>query len=263
MRLYVRELIEIGALERHRRKSFPSSTSYSVTPSGRALLEVSGLLQRWLWESPNGPIPPGSAAFKNVIRALAEGWSTNLVRALSAKPFSLTELSKLIPGVGYPSIERRLGAMCRTGLLRKVKDGRTSLYTMTPWLRSAVVPLVAAACWERRFAPDQTAPVQRVDVEAAFLLAVPLVKLNPALSGSCRLVVDVGSTPAGVQLGIEEGEVVSCSTKLKGEVDGYASGSPAAWFWRMSGEEGELSFDRESSVAQAMVDALAELAGDR
>jgi DNA-binding HxlR family transcriptional regulator len=263
MRLYVRELIELGALERHRRKSFPSSTNYSVTPSGRALLEVNGLLERWLWESPNGPIPPGSSAFKNVTRALVEGWSTNLIRVLSVKPFALTEVSKLIPGIGYPSLERRLGAMCRTGLLRKERDGRSSLYAMTPWLRSAVVPLVGAVAWERRFAPDLTAPVQRTDVEAAFLLAVPLLKLAPVVSGSCRLVVDVGSKAAGVQLGIEDGQVISCSTRLKGEVDGYVSGTPVAWLRRMAGDGTGLSFDRESAVAEATVDALAQLGGGR
>jgi DNA-binding HxlR family transcriptional regulator len=265
MNLYTRALVELGALERHRHKTYPTSARYSITPSGKALLEVNGFLHRWLAEAPAGPISPLSPASKNATKALVGGWSTNLVRALSAKSLSLIELSKLVPELGYPSVSRRLSSMCRTGLLRKgPKSGRVSPYCVTEWLRRAVVPLAAAAGWERRFAPEITAPVQRADVEAAFLLAVPLMRLDSAVSGSCRLVVDVGrsSRPVGVQLAIEEDRVVSCSTKLSGEVDGYASGSPIEWLRRMAGGGTELSLNPESSIARAAVDALAELGRD-
>lgn len=263
LRLYLRTLGEVGVVERKTRKEFPTSVDYAITPSGQGLLQVGEVFGDWLSQAPDGPLELGSIAARNVIRPLIEGWSTNIVRALAGRPLSLTELDRLIPRVSYPSLERRLGALRIVGLVRghRVEGGATP-YTATDWLRRAVAPLIAAMAWERQFFPDSSPPVGRLDIEAAFLLAIPLMELPMGLMGRCRLTVEVqkGATPvfAGVLVCINKGEVTSCAPRLDGEVEGWVSGGPRAWWRRLNGSRGqELELGGETSLPETLVGALA------
>jgi DNA-binding HxlR family transcriptional regulator len=255
MRVYTRTLVEVGILERRREAEFPATVSYQLTATGRALLRVGDALQAWLRLAPEGPIPLASTIAKSATRALVEGWSTNIVRALAAKPQALTELSRLISQTSYPSLERRLGAMRLTNQVEpQPGEGRGTPYRVTSWLRQAVVPLTVAAAWERRYVPDITADIGRLDVEAAFLLGVPLLELPTSTSGECRLVVEVrnGTSPfsAGVLIRVEEGKVVFCTSRLDGEAEAWVSGSPVAWFRALSDDRGN-EFDVGGDVALA------------
>jgi DNA-binding HxlR family transcriptional regulator len=262
MRVYSRTLAELGVLEQQRQGQFAGSSLYTITASGRALLKVGEVLQQWLNDSPDGSIQLGSTLAKSTVGALVEGWSTNIVRALATKPLSLTQLNRLIPKVSYPSLERRLGGLRLVNLVEPHPgDGRGTPYRATPWLRRAVIPLAAAVSWERKYLPDSTAVVGRLDVEAAFLLAVPLMMLPGDLAGRCRLAVEVqgGSSPvfAGVLLCVEEGRVASCSSRLEGEVDGWVAGTPLKWLRRMNGSPNEeLDIGGDVSLALTLTDAL-------
>jgi DNA-binding HxlR family transcriptional regulator len=262
MRANTRALTEIGVLERRREGGAPPLVKYQLTEAGWALLKVGDALQAWLQAAPEGPILLGSTAAKSAIRAFVEGWSTKIVRALAAKSHSLTELSRLIPETSYPSLERRLGAMRLTKLVDPQPGiGRGTPYRTTTWLREAVVPLVAAAAWERRHNRDRTPPIGRLDVETAFLLAVPLLKLSDCASGNCQLAVELsgGAEPAaaGVSVRVENGQVSSCSSRLDQEVDASVSGSPDAWFQRLNGQPGEdLELGGERALAEAITTAL-------
>lgn len=266
MRVYSRALTEAGLIERRRRNDFPATTDYEITAAGRALLGVVAAMEDWLAAAPEGPIQIGSPASKSAIKALAEGWSTNIVRAVAARPVTLTELNQLIPKVNYPSLERRLGAMRLVGLVEpQPGNGRGTPYAATTWLRHAATPLAAAAAWEWKYLREAGKPIGRLDVEAAFLLAIPLMKLPPDLTGKCRLAVELqnGSSPvfAGVLVCIEEGKVVSCSSRLEGEVEGWASGTPIAWLRQMNGHT-KIQLERGGDIrlAKAVIDALHSIA---
>lgn len=132
-------------------------------------------LQAWLQLSPAGPIELGSIAAKSAIKALVEGWGSNIVRALATRPLSLTELNSLIPRISYPSLERRLTAMRQVNLLEtQSTHGRTTPYEVTEWLRRAI----AAIGWERRYARIAplisgvwTSPLEELDVDGETRLA--------------------------------------------------------------------------------------------
>jgi len=262
MRVYSRTLTELGVLGQQRESEFAGSSLYTITSSGHALLEVGEVLQRWLNESPDGDIPLGSMAAKNTVGALVEGWSTNIVRALAAKPLSLTQLSRLIPKVSYPSLERRLGGLRLVNLVEPHPgEGRGTPYRATEWLRRAVVPLATAVSWERKYLPDSTPAIGRLDVEAGFLLAIPLMAIPEDLTGRCRLGVEVqgGASPilAGVLISVEDGRVVSCSSRLEGEVEGWASGTPMEWLHRMNGGANEgLEIGGDVGLVLTLTDAL-------
>jgi DNA-binding HxlR family transcriptional regulator len=262
MRVYTRTLEEFGILERRRQNEFPATAEYAITPAGDALLKVAAFLQEWLQAAPDGPILLGSVAAKSGTKALVGGWSSNIVRAIAARSMSLTELNVLIPKVSYPTLERKLSAM-RIAKLVEVKDngGRGTPYGATDWLRHAIGPLTSAAAWERKFIPESTPQVGRLDVEAAFLLSIPLIKLDSTVNGRCRLSVEIrgGSDPvfAGVLVGIDAGTVTSCTSRLDGEVEASASGSSMAWMRQMNGgPPGQLALNGSFPLAHAITDAL-------
>jgi DNA-binding HxlR family transcriptional regulator len=262
MRVYTRSLEELGILERRRQNEFPATAEYAITPAGEALLKVAVLLQDWLQAAPDGPILLGSVAAKSGTKALIGGWSSNIARAIAARAVSLTELNVLIPKISYPTLERKLSAMRIAKMVElKASDSRGSPYGATDWLRHAIGPLTSAAAWERKFVPESTPQIGRLDVEAAFLLSVPLIKLDSMVNGRCRLSVEIrgGSDPvfAGVLVGIDAGTVTSCTSRLDGEIEASASGSPLAWMRQMNGgSEGQLALNGDFPLAYAITEGL-------
>jgi DNA-binding HxlR family transcriptional regulator len=267
MRVYTRALEELNALERRRQNEFPATAEYEITAAGEGLLKVAGVLQEWLMAAPDGPILLGSTAAKSATKALIGGWSSNIVRAVAARALSLTDLNVLIPKTSYPTLERKLSAMRSSRLVEPAPgESRGTPYGATEWLRKAVIPLTSAAAWERKFLPESTPRIGRLDVEAAFLLAVPLIELNSDAAGRCRLAVEFPGEPspvfAGVVLGIEDGRIVSCTSRLTGDVQASASGSALAWMRQMNGGGPEqLETSGDSSLALEVTNALRALPG--
>jgi DNA-binding HxlR family transcriptional regulator len=262
MRVYTRRLEQLGILESQRRKEYPTGTDYLMTEAGHSLLGVADFLQDWLGEAPDGPILLGSIAGKSGTKALVGGWSSSIVRAVAARPLSLTELNMLIPKISYPTLERKLSAMRGAKLVQAQPGTPQGIpYRATDWLRRAVVPLTAAVAWGMKHLQGPTPAFSRTDVEAAFLLAFPVISLGLEVTGRCRLSVEVlgGSSPvyAGVLVGIEEGRVVSCSSNLEGDAHASVSGTPIAWLRQMNGgTPGQLEFDGSRSFADKVTEAL-------
>lgn len=263
MRGHLRTLTGLEVLERRQQTSFPGSIDYQLGPAAKGLLEVAGILEAWLADAPDGPIELGDPAAKSTIKALVDGWSTAIVRALAARPLTLTELNKLITGTSYPSLERRLGAMRLAGQIEARSGSRRGTpYAATAWLRRAVAPLLAAARWEREFAPAEAAPLGRMDFEATFLLSAPLLDLPDDCAGRCRLGVisrngEGEPSVAGAMVTVEEGRVVSCVSRLPGEASAWVAGSPAAWIPALIDHETEqLELGGACDFARTIVDEL-------
>lgn len=271
MRVYLRALTQMGVVERKQEADFPGSVEFSITRAGSMLLAVGRTLQGWLDLAPAGPIALGSRGATSATKALVDGWSAGVVRALAARPFALTELHRIIPQLSYPSLERRLTAMRVIGQVEAQRDRSRGItpYKATEWLRRAVAPLTAATSWERRWIPDETRPVGRMDVEAAFLLAVPLLDLPPEIVGTCRLAVELrngsGVDYAGVKVSIEEGRAASYLTRLDGEADAWATGAPGAWLrWGNGSSDTQIELGGEAPLARVVLEGLltALAAGD-
>lgn len=262
MRGHLRALTELGVLERRRQDGFPGAVDFALTSAGRDLSVVSDVVAGWLQSSPDGPLALGSPAAKSAIKALVAGWTSNLVRALAARPLSLTELDALISSVSYPSLERRLGAMRLVGLVEKVRaNGRGTPYRVTEWLRQATAPIAAASRWERRHAPAQTSPIGGRDAEAALLLAMPMLRLADGTSGTCRFAVETNSSNgnrlAGVMVAVEAGEVVSCISRLEGSPDAWAVGPAGAWLSALLERDFELlEIGGDTSFSRTLLESL-------
>jgi hypothetical protein len=202
-------------------------------PAGKEVPFVGGTLQHWRNIGPAGPIQLGTDAGP-VLSPLLIGWASAVTHALAGGPRTAAEVREAVHILDLETIEARIGAMVEAEQLEvhRGRDGETR-YTATEWLRLGIAPLAAAARMEHRHPPGDTAPIAALDVEAAFQLTLPLLKLPEEMSGSCSLAVDldegVPGSPAGVTARIEDGRVTSCEVGLEQEVDAWAAASAGEW----------------------------------
>jgi DNA-binding HxlR family transcriptional regulator len=252
LRAAVGNLCKVGALEKGPDGDQRPSAATALTPTGEEMIVVADAVERWLAASPTGPISPNSDEAKGAIKALAEGWNSTLMRALANRPFTLTGLDKVIPEVSYPSLERRLARMRATGQIEAVEaQARGTPYAVTEWSRRAIAPLCVAGRCERRHLPDATSPITEVEVEASFMLTMPLAHLPESANGSCVLAVQTeggrsqenGRSLAGVTVEIRRGEVVSCGAEIHQGPSTWALGTAETWLdVIIDGCFGELRF---------------------
>jgi DNA-binding HxlR family transcriptional regulator len=240
LRASVTTLREVGALTGGATGNATYARESGLTAAGSEFLSVADVLETWLARAPEGSIPPDSAMAKSAVKALAGGWSSTLMRALASRPYSLAELDGLIPHVGYPSLGRKLAKMRATRQVTPAPGpGRSTPYLVTDWLRRSIAPICAAGRCEQRHMREVSAPIASLDIEAAFLLVLPLASLPPAVSGTCMLAVhnSTAGKPAKSPLGnlsavtveVERGEIVSCAARIEESPPTWALGTPKTW----------------------------------
>ena len=208
-------------------------TMMQPTPAGREVPYIGMVLQRWLDRCPAGPVELGPDAGP-VLAPLLTGWCSMVTHALAAGPLTVAETHAAIQVLDLDAIEARVESMENAGHLEALPgpDGEPR-YAVTEWLRLGIAPLAAAARMELRHPPGDTAAIAALDVEAAFLLTLPLLELPTDLSGSCSMAVEldegVSGSPAGVTARVEGGRVVSCAPGLEESADAWAGGSAGEW----------------------------------
>ena len=263
LRGHLAGLVEIGAIAKVVRADGQVGMDYELTAMGRDLLVVAESLEVWLSLAPDAAIAMTSSRAKGAMRALVDGWGSQMIGALAARPLPLTELDMLISDLNYPAIERRLASMRMAGLVEadpRVR-GRTP-YGLTDWGRRAIVPLSRAIRCERIHLPRQSTALTPADVEAAFLLALPLAVLPVATAGWCQLRVESraeGGEEAGVRVDVEAGQIVSCVPDLDPEPRNWAGGSAGRWFEAVdSGDPARLRLGGGQRLAKSVVRGMHE-----
>jgi DNA-binding HxlR family transcriptional regulator len=269
VRAAVANLCAVGALSKQSVEGSFHATELS--DAGEEMLFVADVVETWLRRCPDGPIAPDSEQARDAVKALGGGWSSALMRVLANRPFTLTELDGLIPGISYSSLERRLSWMRKTGQIEPVeKAGRGTPYVVTDWLRYAIAPLCAAGRCERRHLDEESGSITAVEVEASFLLAVPLAPLRKRARGSCMLVVQTEPREpgeeepklVGVTVEVERGQVVFCAPEICAKPATWAVGTPETWLdvaidgriedLRIGGTDPQLALDLLTGVHFAL-----------
>jgi DNA-binding HxlR family transcriptional regulator len=233
LRGHLARLEELGAVQRRVRVGGPQFAKSELTGRGVDLLIATRALEGWLSRAPQEPIQLGTVQAKGAVKALVGGWDSTLLRALAARPLTLTQLDRLIGPFSYPALERRLAAMRATGLVEVTAGQGGTPYTVTRWTRLGVGPIAAAALFECLHLDDASA-LTAIDIETAFLLATPISPLAASADGICNLAAETGNGGgpghcAGVEVTVDRGRIVSCITKLNAESRNWALGSPVAW----------------------------------
>lgn len=218
-----------------RSMQWTEDTAVQITPGGRGALSIGSVAERWLEEAPGGPLALESDEGQAALRALLDGWTAAIVHTLAAAPATPPDLEATIGGLSGEDLKDRLARMQATGLLEAHPgDGEGAVYAPTDWLRAGLAPLLAAARLELREPQDEAEPPTPLDIEAAFQLALPLLRLPTDVGGSCALAVeldgDADDGPAGVTAQVEEGRVVRCEARLDEAADARAVASAGEWF---------------------------------
>lgn len=263
MERHLRTLIRAGVLEPRGKDRFSGAILFGLTPAGHGLVDLASVLQDWLAAGPEREVELGSPEAGRMVGILAESWSAGIVRALAASPLSLPELDRLLRGLSLAALEAQVTAMGRAGLIETVPGEHSELarYQPTPWLRRAIAPLAAAAHWEQLHGLEGASPITRLEIESAFLLSTPLVRVPRQLSGTCRLVVEVqapgGAKQAGAFVTVGNGRITSCVTKIKGQADSWVSGCPTAWMHAViDGDAESLDVVGGGPLPAALLDGL-------
>jgi DNA-binding HxlR family transcriptional regulator len=236
LRGHLSSLEALGIVAKRQASQAPSATENELTPAGRELLRVAESLEAWLNHAPDGPLSLETGSAKGVIKALVDGWGSTILGTLARRPMSLTELDHAVPALSYPALERRLSSMRMAGLVEAAPAvcGSGRPYTVTPWARQGVAPLVAATHCEQVEMRRLVAPVTEVEIVTSFLLSVPLVGLPQEVAGRCHLTVDGdpanGRERTGVEVIVEGGQVVFCAAGPGADSGQYATGSAGTWF---------------------------------
>ena len=262
LRGHLASLCELGLIDKRQTAQMPYAVENELTQMGHDLLLVADLLENWLAQAPDGPVALESGRARGVVKAFVDGWSSTMMRGLAARPMSLTELDRGITELSYPALERRLSSMRMAGLI-EVREGLGvgTPYGVTEWARRGIAPLALAADRERAHLRHRAAPLDRIDIEAAFLLALPLVGLPSDVAGLSQLEVEADPRAvhgqAGVRVTVERGRVVACDSELGPSPGDYAVGSAAKWFSAIrDGTTGLLRFGGRQRMAERLVSGL-------
>jgi len=262
LRGHLTSLAEIGLASKRPTTQMPYAVENELTPMGTAVIEVAEQLERWLRLAPEGAISLESGGARGLVKAFVDGWGSTMLRGLAARPMSLTELDRQIPELSYPALERRLSSMRMAGLIEAHQgSGGGTPYGVTEWARRGVLPLAMAADCEARYLAGVAPAVSRIDIEAAFMLATPLIGLPPEANGNCRLEVettlDHTREAVAVEVAVEAGRVVSCDPEGNANSVAFASGSAGRWFHAIKdGTAGLLSFGGPRRLGEDLVNGL-------
>lgn len=262
LRNHLAALAEIGAVTKRPGSELPFAIENRLTAMGRDMLDLARLLEDWLGDAPAGAMPLTDGSAKGVIKALVDGWGSTILQTMALHPMSLTELDRHIEAFSYPAIERRLASLRMAGLIEALPNiGASTPYTLSEWGRRGVAPLVAAGRCEARHLRAEAPMVTRKDVEAAFLMAVPLIGLPSEASGACRLEVESDGDDrvegTVVTVTVAAGRVVSCDLDPDVAPVAYAAGSAENWFAAIGeGSPDGLRLEGGSELAEWIVSGL-------
>lgn len=252
--------------------SMPSSgpggrpRSFQISKPGREAMAVSGVVERWLRQAPAGPIAIASNSAQEAIIAFLDGWESTLLWALADGPVSHAELAGAVEGLSKREIKQHVRKLRGA---RLVRGGREAL-EITEWARLGMAPLLAAVHCERRRMSDR-APLTQIELETALRLAIPLVRIDSAHTGSCLLAVEPATSkrrkvpgPAGVRVEIEDGAVVSCAAAELEDLPAWAAGTIDAWLQAVRhGRLDRLRFGgQEPNRASALVEGMHSVLGE-
>lgn len=207
---------------------------YEVTASGREALLVGFVIERWLQNSPQGPLPFESVEAAMAVTALSEAWSTTVMHALSREPLSFERLHQTVACLSRRALRRQLTAMDRIGQIETQLGGDGKIvFSATDWLRAGIAPLIASARLERRDPQEGMAPIDALDVEAGFRCSLAGVKVPLQLSGTCWLGINLEDDESGCLTGVTaevgDGRVIVSAAGLDKRADAWAAGSASDW----------------------------------
>ena len=260
-RLYegLKDLRQAGLIVANRRGRAPT---YSLTPSGSELRQVSLIVEHWFASHPGRALEPsvGWRAFTD----LGEAWRLGIVEWIVRRVPTPDGQGGAPAGFDPNQLAETLERMSEAGIvtLRRTR-GRNLYYGLTPWAARAIGPLASIARWEQRHQPPGSAAIEVDDAVVAILATLPLVRLSAQAEGTCTFTADAGPgerqmpRSGTVWVRLRGGRAVRIGEGAAPDrAVGWASGSFAAWLAAaLDGRNRELRLDGRDEVGISLVGA--------
>lgn len=205
-------------------------TRLRATSKGEQFLYIAFLLERWLRNCRHGPLKLGPEG-ADAVSTLVCCWSATVTHALASEPLTLAALDGVVQALDYDTVVEHVEAMTRVGLAEALEGEGETRYALTDWMREGLAPIAAAVQMELHYPEPDISPPDVLDVDAAFELALPLLRLPGGLRGSCRLGVRVPGDPpflVGATAQVDGGRVAS-SPLLDERPRTWVTGTPVEW----------------------------------
>ena len=243
-------------------EGYDTEPVYRTSAKGAQIVYVAGILQRWLHARPAGALEIGAQG-GGAVASLLCSWSATVVHALAREPLTLAELDAAVDAVPEREVvAEHVEAMRMVGQVEVLETGGETRYALTDWMREGIAPIAAAAWVEVHYPEEQMAPPDLLDVEAAFQLALPLLRLPSDLRGACRLGVQIPGGPplmAGATVEVDRGAVVASTTLLEENPETFATGSPLDWLDTLvDPSAGKITLGGDTRLAGALIESLHE-----
>jgi hypothetical protein len=236
-------------------------TRMQTSSKGEEFLFVAHSMERWLGNRPEGPLELGSEA-GDPLSALVCCWSATVTHALAPEALTLAELDRAVGILDAETVEEHLEAMLRCGLARALPGSGETRYALSDWGREGISPIVAAVRYECHYPEADVLAPDVFDAEAAFAMALPLVRLAPELRGACRLGVRITGEEtllAGATVEVDRGAVLTSSPLLDQDPDTWATGTPLEWCETVvDPATAKLAAGGDEALTGALVEALHE-----
>jgi len=236
-----------------------------LTGKGEDMLVVSGALERWLGRCPRGPLKLGPAGAR-ALTPMVMAWSSTLTHALAHGPLTLAGLQGTLAAVLEPYVvEEQLEALIASGQAETLHGtGQAPSYGLTDWGREAISPIVAAVRYEQRYPEEDVLDPDVFDAEAAFQMALPLIRVPAGVRGTVRAGVRVPEEEddeliAGSTVQLEDGRIAAASPLLDRVPETWATGDPLDWCETViDPAAAKLELGGDVELAQGLVVALHE-----
>lgn len=216
---------------RHSQGQIGPHTRLRATSKGEEFLFVAYAMERWLRNRPEGPLELGPEAGEP-LSALVCCWSATVTHALAPEPLTLDELDRAVGILERDVVEEHLEAMVRSGLAGAHEGQGETRYSLSDWGREGIAPIVAAVRYECHYPDVDVMPPDVFDAEAAFAMALPLLRLPPRLRGSCLLgvrIVGEETLMAGATVEVDRGAVLAASPLLDQNPETWVTGTALDW----------------------------------
>jgi len=209
-----------GLASHQRHNGLPPTAEYSLTATGRMILDVTRAAEqcerRW---------SGGSSGGLKALRLIRDERTREILLALAEGPSSASDLLREVQLTRSP-LRRRLADLAGAGVLAHDTAGAT--YDLTDSARDVMLVAVAAARWEWESATPQRPPAAR-NVARIVRMYGPTAQLAADLRGVCRLHVDDEHSGPVVHLAAEGRRVALADGAAHIEPAATCRASATAW----------------------------------
>jgi DNA-binding HxlR family transcriptional regulator len=244
-----------GVPPRSGKAGIPHQTRYSLTESGRMLLEVAAEAGRWertWWAQPERDGRAGTLA----IRLSADYHTRKIMLLLADGQLRSRDLDERAQDLCRSALRRRLRELVLAGILERDKREGVPLYGLTAGARHLARVAMLAGRWEWQWCrPADPAPGD--DLNDLLHILAPVARIPEPVAGICRLRIDTGrAVDPDIYLAARGGNVLALAGAPSTAPQAVGHATPEAWCDALLRRDGPITMSGNLGLLAAVIGAF-------